>query len=125
MAGIRCRLDLPAELPGHPLRAEVRHNLFLAIKETLNNIVKHAHASEVWLRLALEPHAFTLSIEDNGCGIASGDKIGEASKSGRISSGHGLENLRKRLETIGGHCIITSETGKGTKVAMRVDSFVI
>ena len=125
VAGIRCRLDLPAELPGHPLRAEVRHNLFLAIKETLNNIVKHAHASEVWLRLALEPHAFTLSIEDNGCGIASGDKIGEASKSGRISSGHGLENLRKRLETIGGHCIITSETGKGTKVAMRVDSFVI
>jgi signal transduction histidine kinase len=123
VAGVRCRLDLPAELPGHPLRAEVRHNLFLAIKETLNNIVKHAHASEVWLRLVLEPHAFTVSIEDNGCGIAASDKSGDATRAGRISSGHGLENLRKRLETVGGQCIITSEPGKGTKVEMRVDSF--
>ena len=120
VAGIRCRLDLPAELPGHPLRAEVRHNLFLAIKESLNNIVKHAHASEVWLRLALEPHAFTVSIEDNGCGIAGGEKNGDASRAGRISSGHGLENLHNRLNAVSGQCVITSEPGKGTRVEFKI-----
>lgn len=124
VAGVRCRLDLPAELPGHPLRAEVRHNLFLAIKETLNNVVKHSHATEVWLRLTLEPESFTVSIEDNGRGIGGGDKGDDATRAARISSGHGLENLRKRLETIGGHCSITSEPGRGTKVALRVDSIV-
>ena len=122
VARVRCRLDLPAELPGHPLRAEVRHNLFLAIKETLNNVVKHSRASEVWLRLSLEPQAFTVSIEDNGCGIESGDKTGDAARAGRISSGHGLENLRKRLETIGGQCIITSEPGRGTRVQLKIQN---
>ncbi len=124
VADVRCRLDLPAELPGHPLRAEVRHNLFLAIKETLNNVVKHSRASEVWLRLALEPQSFTVIIEDNGCGLEPSDKSAESASAGRISSGHGLENLRKRLEAIGGQCLITSEPGRGTKVAMRVDSIV-
>ena len=122
VAGVRCRLDLPAELPGHPLPAEVRHNLFLAIKETLNNVVKHSRASEVWLRLSLEPQAFTVSIEDNGCGIESSEKSGDASRTGRISSGRGLENLRKRLEAIGGQCIITSEPGRGTRVQLKIQN---
>ncbi|MCX6895444.1 MAG: triple tyrosine motif-containing protein, partial [Verrucomicrobia bacterium] len=52
VAGIRCRLDLPAQMPVWAVRAEVRHNLFLAFKETLNNILKHAGATEVWLRAA-------------------------------------------------------------------------
>ena len=120
VAGVRCRLDLPAELPGYSLRAEVRHNLFLAIKETLNNVVKHAHASEVWLRLALEPHSFTVSIEDNGCGISRNASTGESSFAGRISSGHGLENLKKRLQTIGGQCVITSKPDAGTRVELKV-----
>ena len=121
VAGIRCRLDLPAELPGYSLRAEVRHNLFLAIKETLNNVVKHARASEVWLRLVLEPHSFTVSIEDNGCGISDDAKSGESSSIGRISSGHGLDNLKKRLEIIGGKCVITSKPSEGTRVELKVN----
>ncbi len=51
-ASLPCRLDLPAEVPALPLIAEVRHNLFMVIKEALHNVVKHAHASEV--RLSLE-----------------------------------------------------------------------
>jgi len=44
----------------------VRYNLFLALKEALNNIVKHAHATEVRVGLRLENKAFTLVIQDNG-----------------------------------------------------------
>ena len=46
VAGIRCRLDLPMEIPAAPLTAETRHNLFLAFKEGLHNTVKHAEARE-------------------------------------------------------------------------------
>ena len=52
LAGIRCRLDFPESIPAREVSSDVRHNAFLAIKEALNNIVKHAHATEVWLRVA-------------------------------------------------------------------------
>ena len=44
---------MPNDLPNLPLRAEVRHNVFLAIKEAFHNVLKHSGATEVWLRLAL------------------------------------------------------------------------
>ena len=65
-AGIRCRMDLPVTLPAARVEAELRYNLFLALKETLNNVVKHAHATEVWLRLRIGSKTFTLIVEDNG-----------------------------------------------------------
>jgi signal transduction histidine kinase len=117
-AGIRCRMDLPATLPTLHVESETRYNLFLALKETLNNIVKHARASEVWLRLRVERDAFTLVIEDNGQGIASnGNGDGD---SNRISTGHGLSNLEKRLAAVGGHCSVESAPGRGTRVELSV-----
>src|SRR5262249_41446043 len=68
-AGIRCRMDMPTALPTLHLSAELRYNLFLALKEALNNIVKHARATEVRLGLRLESCGFTLIVEDNGQGI--------------------------------------------------------
>ena len=68
IAGIRCRMDLPATLPSIRVGAELRHNLFLAVKEALNNVVKHSRATEVWLRLRMEGQGFTLIVEDNGVG---------------------------------------------------------
>ena len=44
---IRCRLDVPLSVPAWALTAEIRHHVFLAFKEALNNVVKHARASEV------------------------------------------------------------------------------
>src|SRR5207244_8731794 len=52
-AHIRCRLDVPMQLPTWPLTAEIRYNLFLAFKEAVNNAVKHAHTSEVWISLPI------------------------------------------------------------------------
>ncbi len=120
VASIRCRLDVPAELPPYVLPAEVRHNLFLAIKEALHNVVKHAQASEVWLRIEVRPLAFTLVLEDNGCGL-NATKPNSAARKDRISSGHGLENMERRLRIAGGRCVVSSPDDRGTRVEMSVD----
>ena len=103
------------------IEAEVRYNLFLALKETLNNIVKHAQATEVWLRLRLEPNSFSLIIEDNGRGLSGLRADQPAGAPGeRITSGSGLANLEKRLAAVGGRCSVTSRAGEGTRVEMSL-----
>jgi signal transduction histidine kinase/ligand-binding sensor domain-containing protein len=112
VAEIRCRMDLPMTLPVLRVEAELRYNLFLALKETLNNIVKHAQASEVWLRLKLEGNHLTLIVEDNGRGLA----VAGVAETDRLRSGYGLGNLARRLESVGGRCAVHSEGGRGTRV---------
>ena len=68
-ASLPCRLDLPTEVPALPLIAEVRHNLFMVVKEALHNVLKHAHASEVRLSLKLHEGLLELRVEDNGRGF--------------------------------------------------------
>ncbi|HEY9172128.1 MAG TPA: two-component regulator propeller domain-containing protein [Verrucomicrobiae bacterium] len=104
---IRCWQEIPASLPSLPLRAEVRHNVFLAVREAFHNVLKHSRATEVWLRLGLEGSRIFIEVEDNGCGfdaavIAPG--------------GNGLGNMRARLAEEGGHAEVTSLPGRGTKV---------
>jgi signal transduction histidine kinase/ligand-binding sensor domain-containing protein len=121
VAGIRCRMDLPNTLPDVRIEAELRYNLFLALKETLNNVVKHAHATEVWLRLRIEEKSFALIVEDNGCGLPEGRNGDTKTTNGtRLASGFGLVNLEKRLATIGGRCVVKSKTGEGTRVDLSV-----
>jgi ligand-binding sensor domain-containing protein/signal transduction histidine kinase len=120
-ADIRCRMDLPLALPAMRVDAELRYNLFLALKEALNNVVKHAKATEVWLRLSVEPGAFTLVVEDNGQGLPAAGGEGAAGAGGdRIASGSGLVNLRKRLTAVGGRCEIRGGADRGTRVEMTV-----
>ncbi|HEX7652419.1 MAG TPA: ATP-binding protein, partial [Verrucomicrobiae bacterium] len=104
---VLCRVDLPPELPGIPLTAEVRHNLFLATKEALNNAVRHANAREVWIRFKLDGPNFILRITDNGQGFTPKDKP---------ANRNGLENMHKRLAEAGGQCQIDSQPGAGTEV---------
>jgi signal transduction histidine kinase/ligand-binding sensor domain-containing protein len=116
MAGVRCRLDMPLELPEWRLTTEARHNLFLAFKEALNNVARHAQASEVHVCLSLKPETFELSVEDNGRGL----EPGATKTKDRFASGNGLKNMVRRLETIGGRCDIRSQPGQGTKVLFVV-----
>jgi signal transduction histidine kinase len=119
---LRCRLDLPMQLPAWPLTAEVRHNLFLAFKEALNNAVQHADASEVRISLDIEPAGFALRVEDQGRGFATDNQgAGDSSRrAGRPASGNGLANMHQRLTEIGGRCDIQSAPGGGTKVTFFV-----
>ena len=95
VAGLRYRLDVPAQLPAAAISPETRHNVFLAAKEAVTNIVKHARASEACIHLRLEPRGFTLEIEDNGRGPA-------GLKEKAAESRNGLRNMRKRMEDVGG-----------------------
>jgi signal transduction histidine kinase len=117
-ANIRCFLDFPIELPSWPLGAETRHNLFLAFKETLNNTLKHAVATEVRISLSLQPDAFVLVLKDNGRGFDPQQQ--PSADGGRIAGGHGLPNLERRLAAIGGRCEIKTSASEGTRVAFIV-----
>jgi signal transduction histidine kinase len=109
LAGLRYRLDVPPELPGTPISPELRHNVFLAAKEAVNNVVKHSKANSAWLRLRLTPERFVLEVEDNGRGPAGLD-----AKKGR----NGLRNMRKRMEDVGGEFWIGPGTEGGTLVRL-------
>jgi signal transduction histidine kinase/ligand-binding sensor domain-containing protein len=112
-AKIRLRINVPARLPDWDLTAEVRHNLFLAVREMLNNIVKHSRASEVILSLKLDDENFALlEVRDDGCGIAA------AAPTHR--SGNGLDNLQKRADAIGGQIRIHSEPEKGMTIELSI-----
>jgi signal transduction histidine kinase len=111
LTDILCRVDLPPEMPNYPLSAEVRHSLFLATKEALNNVVRHAGAREVWIRFKLETDAFEISIVDDGRGFVFEPKH---------SLRNGMQNMRKRMEEIGGDFRVASEPGRGTDVTFAM-----
>jgi ligand-binding sensor domain-containing protein/signal transduction histidine kinase len=111
LAGLRYRLDVPAQLPATPISPELRHNVFLAVKEAVNNVVKHAHASAASLRLRLEPSHFALEIEDNGRGLAGLDEKAAQTR-------NGLRNMRKRMEDIGGAFSIGPAPEGGTLIRL-------
>ena len=122
-AGIRCRLDAPLHLPALPLTAEIRHNVFLAFKEGLHNVVKHAQATEVRLSLELRPDGFMLVIADNGRGFnwpAGQMPATEPTDGHRLAGGNGLTNMQKRLEEIGGRCGWDTTPGEGTRAKLIV-----
>jgi signal transduction histidine kinase/ligand-binding sensor domain-containing protein len=120
-AGIRCRLDVPLHLPPWPLTSEVRHNTFLAFKEALNNVVKHAQASEVRISLELRPDGLMLVVADNGRGFAWGPHTGALGADGsRPGGGNGLANMQKRLEEVGGCCGWDTAPGEGTRAKLVI-----
>jgi signal transduction histidine kinase/ligand-binding sensor domain-containing protein len=116
VAGVRCRLDMPMQLPAWELSADTRHNLFLAFKEALNNVVKHANAGEARITLTVEASRFILAVEDNGRGF----NAATAGQGGGAAAGNGLSNIRQRLAEIGGECVVQSQFGLGTQVRFIV-----
>jgi len=108
-AGLKHRLVRSASVPDMPVSAEVRHNLFLAVKEALTNVIRHAQASEVILTLEAGPGFLTAVVEDNGVGLRSGPDGPGAD---------GLHNLRQRMEDIGGRFEIGPRPGGGTRVVL-------
>jgi signal transduction histidine kinase len=108
---IRTRLDVPTTLPAHPMSAQVRHNLFLAIKEALNNVARHAEATEVRLALHMTDNVVRVTVEDNGKGLPTGP---------RSEGQDGLANMRSRLEKLGGVFAIETASGGGTRLVFSV-----
>ena len=106
----RCWVDVEERLPVCPLPSDVRHNLFLAAKEALHNVAKHAGASQVWVRVKVQGGSVQFVIEDDGRGFVPGAQPG----------GDGLENMRRRAEIIGAKCELGSTPGQGASVTWKL-----
>lgn len=117
-------LELPAEFPDHRLSADVRHNLFCAVKESLNNVLKHAAASRVRVKFVVSPSCFEVTVTDNGRGFEPEEvPAGFGHDSQQVACGrrgNGLLNMQERLEGIQGRCAVESEHGRGTRAIFTV-----
>ena len=103
---IRCRFDTGEDLPDAPCDLGVRRNVFLAVKEALNNALRHSGASEVHLRVEHRRGSLRIEIRDDGHGF---DSAG-------VRAGEGLRNLALRAREAGGRCTVDSAPGRGTTV---------
>jgi ligand-binding sensor domain-containing protein/signal transduction histidine kinase len=108
---IRLRLTAPPVMPQCAIPADVRHDLFLAFKEALNNAVKHAKPSEIQIVFTAEAGQLQIVIADNGAGF---------DLASPRSNGNGLKNMRQRMEAAHGTFEMTSQAGQGTRIKMSV-----
>ncbi len=108
--GVRCRLEIPTLLPVIGISSGHRFRLMMAVKEALTNVLRHARATEVRIRLALTGGTLAVTLRDDGCGF------GEPGKAGR----NGIGNMHDRMREIGGTCEIASAPGGGTTVELRL-----
>ena len=115
-AQLRLEVVPPSTVMAGTLQATARYNLYLALKEALHNIVKHARAHSVQIRFDLKPEELTLTVSDDGCGLPQNDPALAADG----SQNHGLRNMRSRLEQAGGSVQIESTPGHGTTLRFRV-----
>lgn len=108
---IRCRFDVASELPAKALTQLIRRNLFLAIKEALNNAAKHSQATQLTLRIESIGSRLSVIVADNGHGFDSARARQQR---------NGLMNMRLRLAEIGGVCEVVSRPGEGCQISFRV-----
>jgi signal transduction histidine kinase len=94
LKNIRCRVDAVFITEKQGISYEFRHNVSLAVKESVNNVLRHSQATELDMKIELEKNILTITVTDNGVGIS------EASR----SSGLGLDSLKRRMKSIGGNC---------------------
>ncbi|TAE77797.1 MAG: sensor histidine kinase [Verrucomicrobia bacterium] len=112
LAGIRCDFISTDRMPEVTLDSRFRHHLLMMVKEALHNIVAHASASVVILRLAVEGAKLELEIVDDGRGLPSPDSM---------KSGNGLQNLATRARALGGSCEFPApKSGLGTRILLTL-----
>jgi signal transduction histidine kinase len=108
--GIQCGFELPDDIPDIFVSGEIRRNVFLTIKESLHNVVKHSEATRVDIEFQNTSGLYVV-IRDNGKGIGSTEI-----KKG--TSGNGLKNMRKRIESIGGNFRIYNRQGMVIEISV-------
>lgn len=109
-SGIRCFFDIP-ELPAIHLSGEQRRNVFLVVKETLHNTLKHAEAGKVDIRFVQDQNNLEIRIQDNGKGFDA---------TALEKAGNGLLNMERRMQSMGGSIEVSSTPGTGTVTRIRL-----
>lgn len=103
-SGMRATFDAPAEFP--PLHPDADLALFRALQEALSNVVRHAHATHVDVRVSVDDRGLVLRVSDDGNGFPVG-------RNGRIrdtDNRMGLTGMRERMLAIGGHVVIANRS---------------
>ena len=106
--GINCIIQLDEDLPNIAVSGELRRNVYMVVKEALNNILKHSKATDVTITLKKQPDGLSLYIHDNGTGI-------DFDNLRRF--GNGLNNMKKRMESTG--MLFTIENKNGTLITLH------
>lgn len=110
-AAINYSFQVSENLLDIKLDVNLRKNLYLIFKESINNIIKHANSTEVTISLQKEDKAITLLVQDNGVGL-----------SPKSFKGNGIRNIKQRAAESGGTATIISSDGNGTVVTVRFTS---
>lgn len=90
------------------ISTELRRNMFLCLKEAINNAYKHSLASSLKLSFSQQMNVFSMQISDDGTGIPEGNP-----------EGNGLRNMKRRMQEQNGECHISSEN-PGTKILFKI-----
>lgn len=106
---LNCKVNNPEKIPHKEISGDKRRNIFLCVKETLNNALKHARASEIRIDFEVTESVLTIRIADNGVGIDL-EKIRQF--------GNGLKNISNRMKTIGGKYQIENNRGTLTTLTL-------
>jgi signal transduction histidine kinase len=103
------------------LGANLRREVFLIFKESVNNVVKHSQCSEVVFGLAVKEGKLSFNISDNGKGID--PQIVKADTgylTSQLKGGNGLSNMRRRARELGGQFEVMTSRGRGTTVSVKL-----
>lgn len=100
------------KVTGEAIYMEARRELILfrIVQEVLNNIIKHAEATEILIELFFTEESLSLLINDNGKGFVKE----------KLQSGNGFINMQKRAQSLNGLCEIFSQPGKGTSITIKI-----
>ncbi|MBU6122636.1 PAS domain-containing sensor histidine kinase [Hymenobacter siberiensis] len=100
---------------GHRLNSQAEIGVYRTVQELLNNVMKHAHATEAVVHVAYENGRLDVSVEDNGCGFEPAALVGQP------LAGIGLAGVRNRVALLGGRLAISSRLGQGTIVSFELE----
>lgn len=103
--------NFPREMENLKIAMSKRRDIYLILKEAINNLVKYSQCKNAFINGSIEQNLLKISIVDDGIGF---DKLKESTR-------NGLKNIQKRADKIGGHLTITSEPKEGTTVTLAIE----
>jgi signal transduction histidine kinase len=117
--GIHVKLEIEGEVEG--LSNDMETAIYRILQETLNNVKKHADATEVEVLAQFTRRQIKLTVRDNGQGFEVPEAITDLASLGSF----GLMGLHERVQLFGGEITVKSQPGKGTTVQMAIPRFFI
>jgi signal transduction histidine kinase len=109
LANINYHIDFPQEVPALVVSAELRQTVFMAMKEALSNLLKHAGATHARLQASIDGRQVTITLRDNGKGFDPATVT---------ATSHGLRHMRQRIQSVRGSCTVQSAPGQGTQTTL-------